>query len=154
MVGQLLYLIHFAASFVMMGAMWFVQVAYYPNLQYVGGAEFIQYQREHIRRVSTVAWTMLILELSTAAALPFFPGSMERRGALAANLVLLLVIWWSTWCVQVPLHKVLEQGFDAAAHRRLVRTNWIRTVCYSLRGALLLSMMLNDLAARRVVLPD
>jgi hypothetical protein len=154
MTGQVVFLIHFAASFIMMGAMWFVQVAYYPNLQYVGGPEFIRYQQEHIRRVSTVAWTMLVVELATAVVLPFFPGSLERRGALAANLFLLSVIWWSTWRVQVPLHKVLEQGFDAAAHRQLVQTNWVRTVCYSLRGALLLTLMLNDLAARRVVLPE
>jgi hypothetical protein len=149
MAGQVIFLIHFAASFIMMGAMWFVQVAYYPNLQYIGGPEFIRYQQEHIRRVSTVAWTMLFVELATAIALPFFPGSLERRIAVTANLLLLLVIWWSTWRVQVPLHKTLERGFDAAAHRRLVQTNWLRTVCYSLRGGLLLALMLTDLSWRQ-----
>ena len=40
----------------------------------------------------------------------------------------------------------LAQGFDARAHRRLVNTNWIRTVAWSLR-ALLASWMLLRVAA-------
>ena len=39
----------------MAGIMWFVQIAYYPNLACIGPAEFIRYQQEHIRRVTAVA---------------------------------------------------------------------------------------------------
>jgi hypothetical protein len=148
MAGQVLLLVHFAASFIMLGVMWFVQIAYYPNLQYIGGPEFIRYQQEHIRRVTAIAWAMLIVELITAAVLPFFPALLWRRWALFLNLLLLLVIWCSTWSVQVPLHKILEQGFEAEAHRRLVRSNWVRTICYSLRGVILLSLLLFDFSAR------
>ena len=35
----------------------------------------------------------------------------------------------------------MNQGFDAAVHRRLVRTNWIRTVGWTLRGALAVAML-------------
>ena len=36
----------------------------------------------------------------------------------------------STALLQVPCHTILAQGFDAGAHARLVRTNWIRTCCW------------------------
>ena len=42
--------------------------------------------------------------------------------------------------VQVPLHRRLQGGFDAAAHRRLVRTNWLRTAAWTLRAALALRL--------------
>ena len=35
-----------------------------------------------------------------------------------------------------------KAGFDAEAHRRLVRTNWVRTVGWSLRSALVLGWVL------------
>jgi hypothetical protein len=51
------------------------------------------------------------------------------------------LIWGTTGLVQVPLHAALTEGFDPAAHRRLVRTNWIRTVAWALRAALVLWMV-------------
>ena len=55
---------------------------------------------------------------------------------------LLAVIWVSTFLIQVPLHGRLTRGFDATRHSALVRSNWIRTVAWSARGALLAWMLL------------
>ena len=41
----------------------------------------------------------------------------------------------------VPMHERLGRGFDPAAHRRLVATNWIRTIAWTARGALVLWML-------------
>lgn len=38
----------------------------------------------------------------------------------------------------MPAHNALAQGFDAAAHSRLVSTSAIRTAAWTARGALLL----------------
>jgi hypothetical protein len=51
------------------------------------------------------------------------------------------VIWLSTALLQVPRHRALEAGFDPAAHRALVATNWIRTVAWTARGFLLLACL-------------
>jgi hypothetical protein len=44
--------------------------------------------------------------------------------------------------LQVPLHTRLARGFDPAAHRQLVRTNWLRTLAWTLRALLLLPALL------------
>lgn len=150
MVWALVFVAHFGAAFAMIGIMWFVQIAYYPNLACIGPVEFVRYQREHVRRVTAVAWTMLIIELATALLLPVFATPWAMRAALLVNLGLLLVTWRSTWFVQVPLHKTLEHGFHADVHERLVRTNWLRTICYSVRGAILLGAMIYEFAGRIV----
>jgi hypothetical protein len=141
MLSEVLLLIHAVATFVVAGNMWFVQIAYYPNLAAVGRDAFVGYQKEHIRRVTAVAWTMLTIELVTGIALVFVPPASVPPGVVIGNAALILSIWWSTWFVQVPLHHVLEQGWDESAHRRLVGTNWFRTIVYTLRGLLVVYLL-------------
>jgi hypothetical protein len=62
-------------------------------------------------------------------------------GAAVAGLVLVGAIWATTALVQVPLHRRLTDGFDATAHRRLVRTNWARTGAWGVRAGLVLWML-------------
>lgn len=141
MFATALFLLHFVVTCVMAGIMWFVQICYYPNLAAVGRDAFVFYQREHVRRITRIAWTMLFLELISAIGLVCVPHTRWVWAGLGVNLVLLLGIWWSTFFVQVPLHHTLEQGWDAAAHARLVRTNWFRTVVYTIRGAVVIAVL-------------
>ena len=141
MTAQTLFLLHVLLVYVMGGVMWFVQLAYYPNLAVVGREAFVGYQREHIRRITRVAWTLLALELVTGIILLVPAQVTTSRILLAVNLALIAATWWSTWFVQVPLHKRLEQGWDETAHGRLVGTNWFRTVVYTIRGLLILYLL-------------
>ncbi len=59
----------------------------------------------------------------------------------ATTLLIMGVIWFCTWLWQVPAHRRLEHGFDAATHRRLMRTNWVRTIAWSARGILTLVLI-------------
>jgi hypothetical protein len=56
-------------------------------------------------------------------------------------MALVSVIWMSTWIWQVPAHRRLDAGFDAAAHRRLTRTNWMRTAAWTARSAIAVAMV-------------
>jgi hypothetical protein len=58
---------------------------------------------------------------------------------------LIAVVWLSTAFVQVPYHRRLEQGFDAAAARALATSNWIRTFAWTARGGLVLAWLLRVL---------
>jgi hypothetical protein len=138
---------HILLTYVMGGVMWFVQLAYYPNLAVVGRDAFIHYQRAHIRRINRVAWTMLVLELATGILIVLNPPAAGFRVWLAVNMALILATWWSTWFVQVPLHFTLECGWDEQAHQRLVRTNWFRTLSYTARGGILCCVLWTMLRA-------
>ena len=63
-------------------------------------------------------------------------GSTIEQIELAVTLM--IVIWVATIALSVPCHEKLSLGFDASAHRRLVLTNWIRTIAWTLRGLLIL----------------
>jgi hypothetical protein len=71
-------------------------------------------------------------------------GTMRSHTGLPLNLAslsLLALIHGSTVFVQVPAHGRLTGGFDLAVVRRLVRTNWIRTVGWTARTVAAASMV-------------
>lgn len=66
---------------------------------------------------------------------------MRASGIAAlARLALVVIIWCSTFALQVPCHNRLAGGFDTRIHRRLVRGNWLRTIAWSLRAVFVLGM--------------
>lgn len=128
---------HAFATLFMTGLIWFVQVVHYPLFDRVGKAEFAGYERQNTRRTGWVVGGPMLVELALAVLLVWSPGGLMAW----CGLGLLGIVWLCTAVVQMPAHFRLEQGFDAQAHRRLVRGNWIRTIGWSLRGALAIAML-------------
>jgi hypothetical protein len=83
----------------------------------------------------------MLAEGAVATTLAWQPPSDFSPFLAWLGLGLALGIWTSTFTVQVPLHRRLERGFDAAVHGRLVRSNWLRTGGWTARGALAVWMV-------------
>ncbi|MCX7600544.1 MAG: hypothetical protein N2Z75_01235 [Meiothermus sp.] len=130
-------LLHFAATWFLVGLIWMVQVVHYPLFARVGSAEFVGYETAHASLISLLVGPLMLLELLTAIALvSLWPSSLP--GWLGWLLLALLgAVWLTTLLVSVPLHARLAAGFDAGAHALLVGSNWIRTLAWTARGLLL-----------------
>jgi len=139
----MLLLLHLAATLYMTGLIWFVQVVHYPLLERVSreSEDFTNYERAHVRRTGWVVMPAMLLELGTAIALliPAFAGN--RPPYFILSLVVLAGIWLVTFSLSVPCHNKLSKGWDPSAHRRLVSTNWLRTLGWSARALYLLWLM-------------
>ena len=133
---------HTLSTLFMVGLIWFVQVVHYPLFSRVGTATFPAYAALHIRWTTWVVAPPMLVELLTGVLLLALRPPEVASWLLWAGLFLLVVIWSSTWLLQVPQHANLAEGFNLAAYHRLVRSNWIRTVAWSLRGALALLIWL------------
>jgi hypothetical protein len=134
--------IHLAATLFLTGLIWVIQIVHYPLLDQGGVDGFAGFHRRHTRRISLVVIPPMLVELATACWLALenpeaVPVALPRIG-----LVLLGIVWLSTFALQVPEHNRLSRGFDRAAHRRLVTGNWIRTIAWSLRAAVALAIAL------------
>jgi hypothetical protein len=133
-------LVCLGSTLFMTGLIWFVQLVHYPLLGQVGPGSFGRYHAEHVRRIGPVVASAMIAELASAAVLIIIRPSGCPGWLAVAGLVTVLLSWISTAAVQVPLHRQLASGFDPAAHRALVRTNWARTVAWSSHGLITLAM--------------
>lgn len=138
---QLVLLAHVAATLMMVGLIWFVQIVHYPQFARVGREGFAAYQAEHMRATTWVVAVPMLVEAITAGLLAWRPPTPELRSACWVGLALVVVIWISTATLQVPRHNALALGFDAEAHRALVQSNWIRTLAWTARGVLVLYLV-------------
>ena len=138
---ELILLLHAAATLVMVGVIWFVQIVHYPLMARVSRGEFAAYASEHQRRTTFVVAPAMLIEAVTASVILAMPPAGMSPVLPVAGTSLLAVIWLSTFLVQVKQHARLANGFDAATHRRLVRSNWVRTAAWTGRGILALAML-------------
>ena len=126
-------------------------MVHYPLFSKVGERGYAEYQRLHMRKISWVVMPVMVLELVTAVLLlvPQLVGVegiievVKVRSILWLNLAALGLIWVSTVLLQVPEHAKLTDGFERAAHNRLVRWNWIRTIIWSGRALGLLYLVVS-----------
>lgn len=120
----------------MVGLIWFVQLVHYPLFAAVGSHGFAEYEQLHQRRTSLVVGPLMAAEGATAVWLAVAPPDALSRLLPLLGLAVLGVIHASTVLLQVPQHAALSSGYDQAGVVRLVRTNWVRTVGWSIRGVI------------------
>lgn len=137
---NLIFFAHLASTLYMVGVIWIVQILVYPLMERVGAENYSAYHNLHTTRIAPIVAPAMIIELLTAIYFVFASFENVDRRYFWINLALVLIIWISTFLLQVPLHEKLAAGFAAEVQQKLVLTNWIRTIAWSLRGALVLRM--------------
>lgn len=133
-------LAHLAATLMMVGVIWFVQIVHYPLFARVGSGGFALYSEAHSRLTTYVVGPPMLVEAATALLLVFRRPEEITLAAAITGFSLVAVIWLSTILLQVPRHTTLGSGFDHTAWSSLVLSNWVRTVAWSARGVLVVWM--------------
>lgn len=121
-----------AATLLLCGLIWTVQLVHYPSFRFVAERDFEGFHSFHSRRISLLVAVLMPVELLATALVLW----QDRSTANLVGAGLVILIWASTALLQMPAHRRLAGGFDASALDRLVRTNWIRTLAWSGRGVL------------------
>jgi hypothetical protein len=129
--------LHAVATLIMVGVIWVIQLVHYPLFQLVGRENFSAYERSHTIRIGFIVIPVMLLEAGTTGILVFLDGSMLTL--LGAGL--LVLVWGATALLQVPCHEQLAVGFEESVWRRLVQTNWLRTIAWTARGGVALALL-------------
>lgn len=138
----LILLAHAGATWFMVGLIWFVQVVHYPLMGAVPAGAFEAYAKAHQRRTTWIVGPVMLVEALSALLVAWAPqGELALTPMRWIGLALLVLIWVSTFAVQVPLHRRLASGLDRAVWRRLVATNWLRTIPWTARGIIALLLL-------------
>lgn len=138
-------MVHAAATWVMVGVIWFVQLVHYPLMDRVRtepAEAFPNFEKAHQRGTTLIVAPAMLLELATAVWLVIALTGGVAAMLAWAGLVLVGVNWVSTAALQMPCHRKLEKGFDPVTHRKLVQSNWLRTAAWSARGILAAALVL------------
>jgi uncharacterized membrane protein len=135
---RLLLVFNFALAAYLAGLIWVVQLVVYPALALVGKNEFPRYHAAHTRGMGFAAGAPMVFELALAAWLAWVAYPLWGAGWALGQLALVVATWLATFLVAVPFHNRLEaQGYNYIAIDGLTRTNWLRTLAWTVRAALL-----------------
>ena len=129
------------------GCMTTLQLQHYGIYPAVGHEHFAAYVRANNRAATwpTIVPAMLLLLASFVLAVrpPAFVAPLEAIMGLGLNLIALV----STFVWQRPLHSHLaKNGYDEATVRRLIATNWIRTIGHGLIAIMAIVILIRLLA--------
>jgi hypothetical protein len=144
----LLLLLHAGTTLALVGLIWTVQIVQYPLFATVPDEGFRAFHRGHMRRITWIVGPLMLIEAASAGLLLanalVAPSDASSSGVplpLLVGTALIPAIWIVTFAISVPCHSRLERGFDPTTHRRLVRTNWLRTAGWTIRGLLALWLL-------------
>lgn len=136
-----IFLLNLASTLYMVGVILTVQLVHYPLMNWVEPAPFREFHAAHSRQMTWVVLLPMVVEIGTSGWLALQPFNSVPRWLLWAGFALAVLTWAATFFISVPLHGKLSNGFDASAHQALVRTNWIRTVLWTLHGVVVLDIL-------------
>lgn len=134
-------LTHAAATIFMAGVIWTIQLVHYPLFVYADRGRFTPFHDEHSRRITWIVGVGMGFELISAIALVVSAPERVGRPLVVVALGVLALVHAATVMLSVPSHNRLGRGWDDTAHHRLVSTNWVRTLGWSVRAGLALVMI-------------
>jgi hypothetical protein len=128
---MILSLANVAVSWALMSLIWLVQLIIYPSFQRVAADTFSQYHRWYAKRISAIVIPLMAAEM--LISLDWLSASNHSAPSIVA-LALVLIVWISTFSLQVPIHLRLASRKNDDLIRRLVATNWLRTAAWTIKA--------------------
>lgn len=130
--------VHFFCSLWMTSLIWVIQILHYPSFLFIDKNKNIAFSQFHQQRISFLVIPFMILELASLVYLIIkFPLKIE----FYILGLLLGLIWISTFLLQVPCHHELSQG-NIKVINKLIKTNWIRTIAWSIKTSLMIILVI------------
>lgn len=135
-VTNTLLFLHIFCCFFLTGLIWIIQLVHYPSFQWVDKNKTNSFINFHTKRISFIVIPIMLLELISGIFLLETFSNTKYLYFFSINLISLVAIWISTFVLSVPCHKKLIFYFEIKTIKRLVKTNWPRTLLWSLRSIL------------------
>ena len=132
----LLYNVIFNA--ILVGVIIMTQFITYPLFQIIE-SDFTKYHQKYTKLMSYVVAPLMIIELILVLIITI---NYYDNLLVILNASLIIIIWSSTFFLQVPKHNLISQKKIKSEIVFLIRSNYIRTLCWILK--LIISLQILD----------
>ena len=133
-----IFLLNLVLAFIAVGLIWTIQLVHYPSMRFIPKERFVEYHNFHSIRISFLALPLMLTELITSLVLFYQNYNNAIQTIFLINLVIVVLIWLSTFLIQVPLHNALSKEKQSEKLSKLICTNWIRTILWTARSILMI----------------
>jgi len=108
---------------------WIIQLIVYPSFLYYRNENLVAWHREYTSRFSFIVIPLMFGQLGIS----IYQVSTYANVYTALGLVIILLIWISTFSKFVPIHTNISKGIASEKMlNSLVTKNWLRTSLWSL----------------------
>lgn len=108
---------------------WMVQLIVYPSFIYYSKADLIPWHNIYTGKITLIVLPLMLGQLIVAG----LQMSQNLNWYTGISLLIILILWGSTFLVFVPLHgDISSHTFDEQTLTQLVNRNWVRTILWSL----------------------
>jgi DMSO reductase anchor subunit len=113
----------------LMVLIWIVQLVVYPGFNYSSEADIKRWHPLYTVKITYIVLPLMVSQLGVCIYSVVHIASWQNLLLLA----LVVATWGVTFVVSVPLHAAIDRVADSTqARKKLVQTNWIRTIIWTL----------------------
>lgn len=122
-------LIKLLSDFGLLILIWMVQIIIYPSFHYYSTKDLLIWHSKYTNLITFIVLPLMFIQLVSTGFLTFKTGNT----LLIIQLILIILIWLSTFMQAVPLHNKIALNDDLInSITQLVKVNWIRTILWTL----------------------
>ncbi len=127
------------SSLIMVGLIWVIQLVHYPSFHFISEGKFSEFENFHAKRISLIVVPVMIIEFISAFLL-LINSTQALNLVLYINMGIILCLWLYTFFVSARIHNNLYDGYKKDQVTLLVKSNWLRTILWTLKIPLLLPL--------------
>ena len=128
--------LHILSTAIMVGIIWVIQIVHYPSFHYIDKNRYVSFQNFHMNKISYIIVPIMAVELFSGLGILFI--IQEQQISFYVSFALLILIWMITGLLFTKYHSDLSKKYNEETILQLIRFNWIRTLFWTIRFALLL----------------
>lgn len=126
--NQLIF-IQWGCSSYMLAIIWLIQLIHYPSFLHINENEFKDFHAKHTQIMGFLVGPVMVLELIISC----MQLSTGVNASSISLLIIVLCLWFFTFFVSVPIHNKLSGGFQKTLIQKLILTNWLRTLLWTIK---------------------
>ena len=124
-----LYFIQIVCNSYLVSLVFMTQFITYPTFLHIDKDKFSEYHRKYVNNISFIVAPVMLIELLTLSLIAYFSSEF----LIIKSLILLLVIWLTTFFIMIPSHNRISKSFNKKEIISLINYNWVRTILWSFK---------------------
>lgn len=136
----LILLVQVLTTWTLLGILWFVQVVHYPLFRRIK-ENFVQYERANLRKTAALLLPLLFIDLITNVMLVISLEKGPYTFLISFALAMNIITWFSAFFFQIEQHHELSMHFSKNIIHKLVKTNWVSTIAWTVKAALIFTLV-------------
>ena len=131
---DILYFIQIVCNSYLVSLVIITQFITYPTFLHINKDKFSEYHRKYVNNISFIVAPVMLIELLTLSLIAYFSSEF----LIIKSLILLLVIWLTTFFIMIPSHNRISKSFNKKEIISLINYNWVRTILWSFKLLLII----------------